>query len=178
MALLTAHQCSVLMIDMQEKLLPAIEDHEALLGRVQRFMEGARLCSVPVVATEHWPDKIGPTHPALLPLVDTVIAKTHFDALREPAVRANLPTHRPKVLLLGAEAHICVLQTGLSLHQAGYHPILVLDGIGSRVSSSYEAACKRWQYHGLESVTMEMALFEWLETPAHPAFKSVLKLVK
>lgn len=178
MALLTAHQCSVLMVDMQEKLLPAIADHEALLQRVQRFVEGAKLCSVPVVATEHWPDKIGPTHPALLPHVDTVIAKTHFDAMREPAVQAGLPKQRHKVLLLGAEAHICVLQTGLSLAQAGYQPIMVVDGVGSRLVSSQEAALQRWQQHGLESVTMEMALFEWLETPAHPAFKSVLTLIK
>ena len=57
MALLTAHQSLVLAIDLQTKLLPAISDHEALVQRVQRFLAGANACSVPIVATEHWPEK-------------------------------------------------------------------------------------------------------------------------
>ncbi|MCQ9617123.1 isochorismatase family protein [Paenalcaligenes niemegkensis] len=178
MALLTAHQSVVLVIDLQEKLLPAIDGHEALLQRTQRFITGVRECSVPVIATEHWPDKMGSTHPALQSLIDTTVAKQHFDATREQAVLDSLPSERHQVLLIGAEAHICVLQTGLSLAQAGYTPILVVDVIGSRLESSRQAAIDRWRHHGLEIVNTEMALFEWLETPANPAFKKILPLLK
>ena len=177
-ASLTAATSLLMIVDMQEKLLPAIHETDALRGRVARLAQAARLLSVPVWATEHWPDKIGATHTDLRAHVDRVFAKTHFNACREAGFLADLPAGRPRVLLTGTEAHICVLQTGLGLAQAGFEPVLVADGIGSRSPSDRAAACERWRYHGLETVTREMALYEWLETPAHPAFRDVLALVK
>lgn len=178
MPLLKANASLVMAIDLQQKLLPAIDGYESLLKRACQFIEAAQHCAVPVIATEHWPDKIGATHPDLLPYMTQVIGKTHFDAAREPAVLNALTKDRPQVLLIGIEAHICVLQTGLSLAQAGFDPILVVDAVGSRLESSKQAALARWCHHGLETVTIEMALFEWLETPANPQFKPVLALVK
>ncbi|WP_298013984.1 isochorismatase family protein [uncultured Castellaniella sp.] len=177
-ALLTSGASLLLIVDMQEKLLPAIQDADALRGRVARLAQAARLLSVPVWATEHWPQKIGPTHAELAPHVDRVVSKTHFNACREAAFLRQWPAGRTRVLLTGTEAHICVLQTGLGLAQAGYEPVLVTDGIGSRRASDRAAACERWRRYGLEAVTSEMALYEWLETPAHPAFRDVLALVK
>lgn len=177
-ALLTAGASLLLIVDMQEKLLPAIQDTDALRERVARLAQAARLLSVPVWATEHWPQKIGPTHADLAPHVDRIVSKTHFNACRETAFLRQWPTGRTRVLLTGTEAHICVLQTGLGLAQAGYEPVLVTDGIGSRRASDRAAACERWRRYGLEAVTSEMALYEWLETPAHPAFRDVLALVK
>lgn len=176
--MMTAHSSLLLIVDMQDKLLPAIHDTDALRARVARLAQAARLLSVPVWATEHWPEKIGTTHADLAPHVDRVVAKTHFNACREAAFLADWPAGRTRVLLAGTEAHICVLQTGLGLAQAGYEPILVLDGVGSRRQSDWTAAHERWRQHGLEAVTSEMAIYEWLETPAHPAFRDVLKLVK
>lgn len=178
MPLLRADKSIVMAIDVQQKLLPAMADHEQLLKQIQCFIEGAQLCSVPVIATEHWPDKIGATHPDLLPHIDTVIGKTNFNAAREEAVINALAKERPQVLLTGIEAHICVLQTGLSLAKAGFTPFLVVDAIASRSESSKETALSRWRHHGLETVTTEMALFEWLEHPGHPNFRSILPLVK
>lgn len=177
-ALLAAHECVLLIVDMQEKLLPAMHDTDALRARVARLAQAARLLSVPVRATEHWPQKIGPTHADLAPHIDQRVAKTHFNACREPEFLAHWPADRTRVLLTGTEAHICVLQTGLGLAQAGYQPVLVADGIGSRRESDRLAACGRWRHYGLEVVTSEMVLYEWLETPAHPAFRDVLALVK
>ncbi|MER1967782.1 isochorismatase family protein [Castellaniella sp. GW247-6E4] len=177
-ATLEAHHCMLLVIDMQNKLLPAIHDAEALRGRAARIAQAARLLEVPVWATEHWPDKIGPTHADLAPHIDHIVAKTHFDACREPGFTDELPRHRDRVLLMGTEAHICVLQTGLGLAAAGLRPALLADGIGSRRESDRLAACERWRHHGLEILTSEMALFEWLRTPAHPRFRDVLALVK
>ncbi|MFV0282268.1 MAG: isochorismatase family protein [Castellaniella sp.] len=175
---LRAHDSLLLVVDMQEKLLPAICETEALRGRVARLAQAARLMSVPVWATEHWPGKIGATHPDLRAHIDRVVSKTHFDACREAGFLAGWPTGRTRVLLTGTEAHICVLQTGLGLAQAGFQPVLVADGTGSRRMSDWSAACERWRHHGLEIVTSEMAIYEWLETPAHPAFRDVLALVK
>src|SRR5690606_35257243 len=103
---------------------------------------------------------------------------THFDGCREPGFTDSLPRERGRVLLMGTEAHVCVLQTGLGLAAAGYEPLLVSDCVGSRRAEDRLAACQRWRHHGLESVTLEMAMFEWLETPAHPKFREVLALIK
>lgn len=177
-ALLTTGSSALLIVDMQEKLLPAIQDTDALRGRVARLAQAARRLSVPVWATEHWPEKIGATHPDLAPHIERTVSKTHFNACREAVFLESWPEGRSRVLLTGTEAHICVLQTGLGLAQAGYEPVLVTDCIGSRRASDWAAACERWRRYGLETVTSEMAIYEWLETPAHPAFRDVLALVK
>lgn len=103
---------------------------------------------------------------------------THFDATREPPFLPALPDGRTKVLLIGTEAHVCVLQTGLGLAAAGYSPILVSDAVGSRHDTDKLATLNRWAQHGLETVSTEMVMFEWLENPAHPAFREVLALIK
>lgn len=178
MPILSTHDSLVLLVDMQSALLPAIHDHEQVLGRAERFVRTAQLLGVPVIATEHCVDKIGPTSPVLRRWVDHVIHKTHFNAAREKDFLSELPKRRCNVLLIGTEAHVCVLQTGLGLTGLGLTPILVTDCIGSRRQSDQDAACQRWAHHGLEQISSEMAMFEWLETPAHPQFKDVLALIK
>jgi len=178
MPILSTHDTMVLVVDMQARLLPAVADHEQLRARAGRLLAAAQLLGVPVIATEHWAEKIGGTDQALLPAIDHVIHKTHFDATRETQFQPELPVGRNQVLLIGTEAHVCVLQTGLGLARLGYAPILVTDCIGSRRETDRAAACTRWEHYGLEQITSEMAMFEWLETPAHPHFKEVLALIK
>ncbi|HUG57163.1 MAG TPA: isochorismatase family protein [Candidimonas sp.] len=178
MPILSTHDSLVLLVDMQSALLPAIKDHEQVLGRAERLVRAAQLLGVPVIATEHCVDKIGATAPVLRRWVDHVIHKTHFNATREAHFLPELPNGRTNVLLIGTEAHVCVLQTGLGLAGLGFAPILVTDCIGSRRQSDHDAACARWAQHGLEQISSEMAMFEWLETPAHPQFKEVLALIK
>lgn len=178
MTTLRAHDSFVLVIDMQTGLLPAIADHQNVLSAACRLAQAARLLNVPVIATEHWADKIGPTEASMQGLLDRVVSKTHFDATREADFHAALPVGRHKVLLIGTEAHVCVLQTGLGLADLGYSPVLVTDCIGSRDVTDKTAASTRWAQRGLEQISSEMALFEWLETPAHPSFRDVLALIK
>lgn len=178
MTTLRAHESCLLVIDMQTGLLPAIADHHDVLLRACRLAQAARMLKVPVLATEHCADKIGVTDVALQGMLDQTVQKTHFDATQEPAFQPALPAGRHKVLLIGTEAHVCVLQTGLGLASLGYSPVLVTDCIGSRRHADKAAAEARWAQRGLEQVTAEMAMFEWLESPAHPAFRDVLALIK
>lgn len=178
MTTLRAHESVLVVVDMQTGLLPAISDQEKVLARACRLAQGARLLGVPVLGTEHWAEKIGPTHASMQGLLDQVVHKTHFDATREPAFQTAMPTGRQKVLLIGTEAHVCVLQTGLGLAEMGYSPVLVTNCIGSRDPGDKAVALERWARRGLEAVTLEMVLFEWLETPAHSAFRDVLALIK
>lgn len=178
MLTLPSHECTVLVIDMQTRLLPAVADSERVQARACRLARAAGLLEVPVIATEHWVDKIGPTAPRLQPWIARSLQKTHFDATRESGFADWLPRERHRILLMGVEAHVCVLQTGLGLAGMGYAPILVSDCIASRDPDDRSAALARWMHHGLEAVSSEMAMFEWLDTPAHPRFKDVLALIK
>lgn len=178
MPLLSTHDSMLLLIDMQAALLPAMHDHERLLASAERLVRAAQLVGVPVIATEHCADKIGPTAPALHRWVDHTLRKAYFDATREAHFLPELPRGRPNVLLFGTEAHVCVLQTGLGLAALGFTPILVSDCIGAGAALDCQAACDRWDHYGLERITSEMAMFEWLETPAHPQFKDVLAVIK
>src|SRR5690606_31322100 len=108
--------------DMQTGLLPAVEQSDALVGRVYRLLSAAKRLEVPIIATEHCADKIGTTTPMLAELVDTVVEKHHFDATREAAMLPSLPTGRHHVLVVGTEAHVCVLQTALGLAASGFTP--------------------------------------------------------
>lgn len=178
MPILSVHQSVLLIVDMQTGLLPSIHEHEALLGRAERLARAARLLGVPVVATEHVAHKIGPTSPVLQSHVDHAIDKTHFDATREHHFLPALPRRRHRVLLIGTEAHVCVLQTGLGLARLGFSPVLVADCAGSRRVSDHALACTRWHQHGLEQISAEMAMFEWLAAADHPRFRDVLALIK
>src|SRR5690606_15049686 len=110
--MLSTRNSMLLIVDMQEKLLPAVEDADGLVLRASRLAQAARLMGVPVWATEHWPEKIGATHAEIRPHIDHCVSKTHFDGCREPGFTDALPRGRGRVLLMGAEAHVCVLQTG------------------------------------------------------------------
>mgnify|MGYP001229632141 FL=1 len=175
---LAVHDSVVLMVDMQTGLLPAVANSEKLISRTHRLLSGARALGVPVLATEHCSEKIGNTDPRLALVTDLVIEKVYFDATRELDFQRQLPVGRPNILVLGAEAHVCVLQTALGLASAGYTPWLVTDCTGSRFDSDRDAAIQRWLAVGGNVLSSEMALFEWLVSPAHPAFSEVLGLVK
>lgn len=168
----------LLVVDMQTRLLPAIHEGDSLVARAAALARAALLLGVPVLATEHCADRIGPTEPALAGFVQRTIAKTHFDAAREPGMVQQLPPGRPNVLLIGTEAHVCVLQTAMGLAGAGWVPVLVADGVGSRRPADRHFALERAAHHGIEVVSMEMAMFEWLESALHPRFRDVLALIK
>jgi len=175
---LCADNSVLLVVDMQTRLLPAIHDSARLLARAEALIRAALLLEVPVLATEHCADKIGPTEPALARLVQRTIPKTHFDAAREPGMVGELPPARPNVLLIGTEAHVCVLQTAMGLAAAGRHSIMVADCVGSRAPGDCRLALRRAAYRGIEAVSMEMAMFEWLGCANHPRFREVLALLK
>jgi len=176
--ILAAHDSMVLLVDVQAGLLPAIHQGEALVARLHRLLSAAHALNVPVVATEHCADKIGATDARLAPLAGQVLHKVHFDATREADMLPQLPVGRHNVLVVGTEAHVCVLQTALGLQLAGLTPWLVADGIGSRRESDRAAALQRWLQGGGNLVTTEMAMFEWLGSARNPAFRDVLALIK
>ena len=174
--LLTAEGAVLLLIDLQERLMPVIADHEAVIARAVRLAEAATLLDVPVRATEQNPAGLGPTVPPLAGYPQQVLAKTTFSAAGDPGFAALLP--EGQVVVAGVEAHVCVLQTVLDLLAAGRRVVWAADATGSRDPADRAAAIDRARWHGAEIVTSEMVLFEWLRDARHPRFREVHKLIR
>lgn len=172
----------VLLIDFQQRLMPAIHDAHAVVANAKRLASAARLLGVPVLATVQNPEGLGSTVADLAAGIDAIFPKNAFDASREPQFSAFLSTNKqnfqPDVIVAGCEAHVCVLQTVMGLRKQGNAVRLVRDAIGSRTSANCDAAIARAATFGAEIVTTEMVIFEWLLTAKHPKFRDVLKLVK
>lgn len=176
--LLQADAATLLIVDMQSRLMPAIDRGEAVLAAAHKLAQAARLLDVPVVATEHHSRMLGTTVAPLADTLQSTFQKMHFSAMREPGFEAWLPPARKTILVAGCEAHICVLQTVIGLAEQGYRAVLVSDASGSRQSADHHAALRRARSAGADIVTTEMAIFEWLETCEHPRFRDALRLVK
>ncbi|WDZ94276.1 isochorismatase family protein [Herbaspirillum sp. WKF16] len=175
--LINASQSALLVVDLQQKLLPAIHDNETILAQAVRLATIAGLLGVPVIGTAQIPDKLGPNHPAVARLCDKILAKSHFDACAEGLLPA-LPTAVRQIVISGCETHICVLQTALSLLERGYRVLPLLDACGSRKTSDRDAAFARLRQAGAEPVTVEMVAYEWMRDSRHAQFREVLKLIK
>jgi len=175
---LTAEGAVLLLIDLQERLMPVIADHETVVARPVRLAEAATLLDVPVRATEQHPKGLGPTVPPLAGYPQAVMAKTAFSAAGDPGFAELLPPGGGQVVVAGAEAHVCVLQTVLDLLAAGRRVALAADAIGSRDPADKALAVERARQHGAEIVTSEMVLFEWLRDARHPKFREVHKLLR
>lgn len=175
---LVATQCTLLLVDLQTRLMPAITGGDQVVANAGRLLEGARLVDVPIRATEQNPAGIGPMVEALAQPAASTLTKTYFDATREAAFASFLPETRDTIVVAGCEAHVCVLQTVLGLRSQGRQVVLVRDAVGSRAVENRDAALERAREHGAELVTTEMVLFEWLATSDHSGFRDVLRLVK
>ncbi len=187
--LLTADGAVLLLIDMQQRLMPVIHDQETVVARAVRLAEAARLMDVPVLATEQNPAGLGPTVPPLSAYPQKVLAKTAFSAARDPGLATLLPAAEAgalaadaagarEIVVVGVEAHVCVLQTVLDLLARGQRVAVAADAVGSRDPADKAAALNRARQHGAEIVTSEMVLFEWLRDSQHPKFREVQKLLK
>ncbi|MBV8432204.1 MAG: isochorismatase family protein [Solirubrobacterales bacterium] len=176
--LLTAQSAALLLIDLQERLMPAIYDGEVVIARAVRLAEAARLLDVPVRATEQYPAGLGPTVKSLAAYPQAVLAKTTFSAVEDPGFPALLPAGTSEIIVAGCEAHVCVLQTVLGLSGSGRRVMLAADATGSRDPADRTAAIDRARQHGVEIVTSEMVLFEWLRDAQHPKFREVQNLLK
>jgi len=179
--LLTRDASLLLLIDPQVRLMPAIQDGEALAMRFTRLIDAARLLGVPVLATEHCSQAIGPLLACIRDRLapEEILEKRHFSAWAEPTFRAVLGrAARRQIVIAGVEAHVCVAQTAMALAQAGHKVFCVTDAVGSRREKDLQAALARFSQAGIVPVTMESVLFEWLESADHPAFKPVLEIIK
>ena len=177
MPVITSEKSSLLVIDFQQRLMPAIDQAEAVLANAKRLLDAAHILDIPVTFTEQNPKGLGGTVRDLPTGGASVLEKMHFDASRAPDASAIIP-FGTNLVVAGCEAHVCVLQSVLGLLAFGRRVIVVADATGSRVPANKQAAIDRMRDHGAEILTTEMVIFEWLQTADHPMFKDVIALIK
>jgi nicotinamidase-related amidase len=179
--LIDRNRSCLLVIDVQERLLPAMAAAQGIVGNAVTLVRAATRLGVPVLASEQYRRGLGATVPALaaeLPAACS-IEKQHFSCLADPGFAERFRgLGRSQAVVTGIEAHVCVLQTALDLNAEGVHTFVVGDATGSRTEASLKAALARARAAGIEVVTTEMVVFEWLRRAGTPEFKELSALIK
>ena len=182
--LVEANKATLLLVDMQERLLPAMTDGAEAESRCAILLKAAKALDVPIAVSEQYPKGLGHTVPGLAQeLGDApVFEKLSFSCWRDPALKDHLIGHheagRPLVILAGIESHVCVLQTAADLSAAGFGVFAVADAMASRAPSSHALALARMRDSGVVVVNTEMVVFELLQRAGTPAFKALSPLLR
>jgi nicotinamidase-related amidase len=183
--LLTRDKSQLLVIDVQEKLLPAMSNPDRVVERCIRLVRAARALEIPVTVSEQYPGGIGPTVSPLREVLGNtgaVMEKIEFSCMKNEALRERLHDLRKRgrgqVVMGGIEAHVCVTQTAIDLEDQGFESFVVADAVSSRAKSSRRLALARLLKSGVDVVDSEMVVFEWLGKGGTPQFKELLGLVK
>ncbi|MFG0328881.1 MAG: isochorismatase family protein [Phycisphaerales bacterium] len=178
---LTPHNTALLVIDVQERLLPEIVNAPRLITRVEFLLRVAGHLGLPVAVTEQYVKGLGRSTTSIrdaAPSETLVVEKTRFsgcvDSIRDWLESAQ----RPNVLIAGVEAHVCVLQTALDLVWGGWRPFWVEDAISAGEADQIEPARRRAEHAGCTTTGCVSATYELLQDATHPAFKACLQEVK
>lgn len=177
---MSAGDTGLLVIDVQEKLLPKIAGAGALTKNVAFLIDAAKLLGLPTQVTEQYPKGLGGTVAELASrLPPPAPAKVAFSCCAIAEVIETLRQKAcPKVLLAGIEAHVCVQQTALDLLALDFRVYIAADAVGSRYPIDHEFALRRLERAGCIVTTSEAAVFEWTGGSDHPHFKAISKLVQ
>ena len=180
--MLNLNNTTLLIIDVQERLVPVMLNKEKLLDNLQRLIKGANVLELPIIYTEQVPEKLGPTLPEIADLLNgtsTPISKSSFSCYGcSPFVQQLEQLGRKQVLVAGIETHVCVYQTAIDLLEQGYEIQLVTDAVSSRTVENRQLAIDRMKEAGAKLTSTEMALFELLRVAEGDKFRQVSRIVK
>ena len=178
--LLSRTESRLLIVDMQERILPVIDGHELVTANCLKLVEAAQILDVPVTATEQYPKGLGATVSALAERLPDRPSKIEFSCLNclDWNETGSDPEGRYKVVVAGIEAHVCVLQTVLDLLSQGFRVFVAADAVGSRKRIDRDIALQRMTSSGAVITTTESVLFEWCERAGTSEFKAISRLVR
>jgi nicotinamidase-related amidase len=176
---MSAADTGLLVVDVQEKLMPRILDADAIVRNIGFLLDAARLLNMPIQATEQYPRGLGGTVPELASKLPPRPDKTAFSSCAVPSVVETF--HRaacPKVVVAGIETHVCVLHTALDLLNLDFRVFIPIDAVGARYRLDHDVALRRLEKAGAVLTTTEGCLFEWVGGAGHPQFKALSQLVQ
>ncbi|MEE9332345.1 MAG: isochorismatase family protein [Methylophilaceae bacterium] len=175
-------QSQLVIIDVQTRLCNTMQevDMQAVTKNCSNLVQAARMLEVPVIVTEQYPEGLGETMPEIAQYIGNVqpIAKTAFSAYAVPKFKMQLQRDKSQIILVGLEAHICVLQTAFDLINQGKQVFVVEDAVISRDPDNKRNAIARLVAAGCIVTNTESVVFEWLGNANHTVFKDVSKLIK
>jgi nicotinamidase-related amidase len=180
---LEAEQCALIVVDMQEKLLPPIWEKERLVRNVQLLIRLAGIAKIPALVSTQYAKGLGNTLPDIASLLpDTPsIDKQMFSCFGSDvfcSLLKRLPGQRTTVLLCGMETHICVMQTALGALRAGYLVHVASDAVSSRTELNWRIGLDRMRAAGTILSSTEMMIYELLRSSGAPAFRELLPYLK
>lgn len=171
-------ECLLLVIDIQERLMPVIFQQEQVIRNTNILLKGMQILGVPVVVTEQYPKGLGNTCKEIeLTEGQAVFEKITFSCVATAAVKEKLQAKK-QIILTGAEAHICVLKTALDLIEQGYEVHVVADAVSSRTTENKLYALQRMRQSDVFVETTEMVLFQLIDQAGTEEFKAISKLIK
>lgn len=168
----------LVVVDVQERLAPAVDGGERVIENAGWLIKIAREVAVPLLVTEQYPKGLGHTVQALRSLLvdDEVMEKVHFSFMDSDPIRRQLASlGRRQIVVVGTEAHVCVLQSALGLLSEGYEVFVVADAVSSRRPADAEVALQRLRDEGVRVVTREMVAFEWMNRAGTETFRRISK---
>jgi len=180
---LEAEQCALIVIDIQEKLLPPIFQKEQLVKNSQLLIRLAGILKIPTLMTTQYAKGLGQTVPeisSLLPETDP-IDKQMFSCFGSDvfcSMLKRMPGNRNTVILCGMESHICVMQTALAALREGYIVHVASDAVSSRTEWNWKIGLERMRSAGAIISSTEMAMYELLRSSGAPAFRELLPYLK
>jgi nicotinamidase-related amidase len=176
---MSAADTGLLVIDVQEKLMPLIRGGDRVVANIAFLIDAARRLALPVQATEQYPKGLGPTVAELARRLPERPSKVAFSCCAIADVTEIFHrAARPKLLLAGIETHVCVLHTALDLLALGFRVYIAADAVGSRYAIDHEVGLRRMEQAGAIPTTSETAVFEWMGGADCPQFKELSRLVQ
>ena len=175
---LNLEDCLLLVIDIQERLIPVIHQHEEVIHNANILLKGMEILGVPVIVTEQYPKGLGNTCKEILLGEDAkVMEKITFSCLANDYIKESVQSKK-QIIICGVEAHICVLKTALDLLDEGYQVHLITDAVSSRKKENKQVAIERMKQSGVFISSTEMILFQLLDKAGTEEFKLISKLIK
>lgn len=174
----------LVVIDVQEKLLPVIHSGDAIVRNIERLIRGMHILDVPVVVTQQYTKGLGPTVPELASTLRETVGYTPVEKSTFSAygcgefLSAMRLARRKQILVAGIETHVCVYQTVKDLLGADYHVTLIADALSSRAVENKEIALRRMTADGAHLSSTEMALFELLGQSGTDEFRAISSLIR
>lgn len=179
---LAREKTALLVIDVQEKLFPHVENSCHIMQALQKIIRGFQILELPIFVTEQYPAGLGHTVASLKGILgpeQTYMSKTTFSCLDDPAVKEDLlKKNIEQWVIVGIEAHVCVLQTAKDLIENEKQVIVPNDAISSRSIYDYSTAIAEMRDCGVRISSTETVLFELLRNSKAAEFKEISQLIK
>ncbi|WP_067868399.1 hydrolase [Neptuniibacter marinus] len=176
--LIHPNKSCLLIVDIQDKLVPAIDEPTELIKNTRWLTEIAAKVNVPILTSEQYPQGLGHTIPEIAELIpeEGIMEKEHFSCMSEPSCNEKINALRPnQVVVVGMEAHVCVLQTAIQLKQQAREVYVVADCVSSRDPKDKALALERMRQCGIYIVSREMVAFEWMQKAGTDTFREISK---